>query len=161
MVFSSLIFAFYFFPIVLLLYFLAKDRYRNYVLLGASLLFYAYGEPIFIFIMLALILVNYGMALWIAGKKGQGENIFAKALLVLTIVINLSVLFTYKYLDFSIDVVNIIFKAKLPIQNIALPIGISFFTFQALSYVIDVYRGNVLVQKNPLYLALYISFFHN
>ncbi len=159
MVFSSLIFTFYFLPIVLLLYFLAKDKYRNYILLGVSLLFYAYGEPRFVFVMFAMILTNYKMALWINKKKEVSANVFARNLLILTIVFNLSILFLYKYLDFSIDILNFFLKTNLPLQNIVLPIGISFFTFQALSYVIDVYRGNAQVQKNPFYLALYISFF--
>lgn len=156
MVFSSLIFTFIFLPVVLTLYYLAKDKYKNYILLFASLYFYSYGEPKFVFVMLGSIICNYLMALII--DKFQGTK-FSTVLLLLDVVINIGILFVYKYLDFSISVVNIIFKTNLHILGIALPIGISFFTFQALSYVIDVYKGNVKVQKNPLFVALYISFF--
>lgn len=157
MVFSSLPFTFFFLPLVLGLYFLAKERYRNYLLLVASLLFYAYGEPRFIFAMLASVLVNYGMALLISREERGG--VAARVLLTVTVVLNSGLLFWFKYLDFSISIVNQVFGTGLPARGIALPIGISFFTFQALSYVIDVYRGTVPVQKNLCYVALYISFF--
>lgn len=159
MVFSSLIFTFFFLPLVLFLYFLAKDKYRNYVLLAASLLFYTYGEPKFVFVMAASICINYVVALAIHCHNEKSSFHMARNLLILAAVLNLGILFVFKYLDFSISLVNRAFGTSLPAQNIALPIGISFFTFQALSYVIDVYRGSVAVQKNPLYLALYISFF--
>lgn len=159
MVFSSLFFTFIFLPVVLLLYFVAKEKYRNYILLAVSLLFYAYGEPAFVFIMLASIAVNYCLALRIDYKKRQGAEKAARCLLVLDIVVNLGLLFYFKYLDFSISIMNFIFKTSIQMRGIALPIGISFFTFQALSYVIDVYRKKVVVQKNPMYVALYISFF--
>ncbi len=159
MVFSSLLFSFFFLPLVMILYFLAKNEYRNYILLVASLFFYAYGEPRFVFVMMGSILLNYFLALVISKKKNQRKNIFARNILVLDIASNIGILFIFKYLDFSISTVNSFFHTDIPLKNIALPIGISFFTFQALSYVIDVYRGNVDVQKNPLYLALYISFF--
>lgn len=157
MVFSSLLFVFFFLPIVTVIYFLAKEEYRNYILLCASLLFYAYGEPRFIFVMLASIIINYGLALWIRRAKDNGRS--GKKLLIFALSLNLGILFFFKYLDFSINLCNAVFHANIPLQNITLPIGISFFTFQAMSYVIDVYRGGVPVQKNPLYLALYISFF--
>lgn len=159
MVFSSLLFAFYFLPVICLLFFLAQEKYRNYLLLVASLLFYAYGEPRFVFIMLGSILVNYGLALLIHKTNGYKSGYPAKLLLVLDIVFNVSILFQYKYLNFSVSLLNRVFKTNVFVQEIALPIGISFFTFQALSYVIDVYRQTVPVQKNPFYLALYISFF--
>lgn len=159
MVFSSLFFTFSFLPLVLLLYFIAKEPYRNYMLLAASLLFYAYGEPAFVFVMIASIAVNYGLAVWIAGKKQENSKRFAGCLLAAAVVANIGILFIFKYLDFAITSLNLFFHTNYQIRGIALPIGISFFTFQALSYVIDVYRGTVKVQKNPLYLALYISFF--
>ncbi|MDE7019978.1 MAG: MBOAT family protein [Lachnospiraceae bacterium] len=159
MVFSSLFFTFSFLPLVLLLYFIAKEPYRNYILLAASLLFYAYGEPAFVFVMIASIAVNYGLAVWIAGKKQENSKRFAGCLLAAAVVANIGILFIFKYLDFAITSLNLFFHTNYQIRGIALPIGISFFTFQALSYVIDVYRGTVKVQKNPLYLALYISFF--
>jgi len=159
MVFSSLLFTFIFLPIVMILYFLAKDKYRNYILLIASLLFYSYGEPRFVFVMLGSIIINYGLAMAIAKVEEKDRKISAKSLLILDVVINIGILFIYKYLDFSMVVMNRLFHVDFQRFSIALPIGISFFTFQAMSYVIDVYRGTVKVQKNPLYVALYISFF--
>lgn len=156
MVFSSLIFTFFFLPAVLILYYLAKDKYRNYILLVASLYFYSYGEPIFVFVMIGSISINYLMALLI--DKFRSRKL-AKICIVVDVVVNIGILFIYKYLDFAITVTNKLFRTNLRIIGIALPIGISFFTFQALSYVIDVYRDTVKVQKNPLYVALYISFF--
>ena len=156
MVFSSLIFTFFFLPIVLLLYYLSKETYRNYILLAASLYFYSYGEPKFVFVMIGSIACNYLFALLI-DKYRDGQ--LAKLLMSADIVVNIGILFIFKYLDFSIDVFNRAFHTEFKPIGITLPIGISFFTFQALSYVIDVYRKTVRVQKNPLYVALYISFF--
>lgn len=173
MVFSSILFIYLFFPIVLLSYYFAKENYRNYLLLAASLLFYAYGQPRFVFVMIGSIIVNYGAALLIGKeignklceeaaekveKKGSRKN-HAKIFLILDIILNLGILFIFKYLNFSISLLNKVFHADIFMKEIALPIGISFFTFQAMSYVIDVYRQKVPVQKNPFYLALYISFF--
>ena len=157
MVFSSLLFTFFFLPAVMLIYFLAKDKYRNYILLTASLIFYGYGEPKFVFIMLASIMINYGFALRIDRIRSSRNKV--RFLLVFDVAVNLGILFVFKYLDFAISATNQVIGTSFQIKNIALPIGISFFTFQALSYVIDVYRGQVEVQKNPLLLALYISFF--
>ncbi len=168
MVFSSVIFTFCFLPIVLGLYYLIRnDRVRNLVLLFASLFFYAYGEPGFVFVMLGSILVNYVLALGIENVGGapvfsQGKRVrgaAAKWLLALDVAVNLGILFIFKYLDFSLSLVNDVTGLSLPLRHIALPIGISFFTFQAMSYVIDVYRGDAPVQKNLFHLALYISFF--
>ena len=172
MVFSSLIFTFLFLPLTVCLYFIAKDKYRNYILLAASLIFYAYGEPKFVFVMILSIAVNYGFAFLIGRQRGQtgteemprlGEagrtDTRATIFLVLDVFINLALLFVYKYLNYTIVLINEGFGSDIEVPDIALPIGISFFTFQALSYCIDVYRGKVRVQKNPLYVALYISFF--
>ncbi len=156
MVFSSTVFTFLFLPVVLALYYLAKERYRNAILLAASILFYAYGEPYFVFIMLASVLLNYLFALWIDKHRGTRK---ASVILAADVILNLGILFVFKYLDFSIRVIDSVFKRDLAPIGIALPIGISFFTFQAMSYVIDVYRGTAAVQKNPLNVALYISFF--
>lgn len=156
MVFSSLLFTFYFLPVAIILYYLAKEKYKNYVLLIASLIFYSYGEPTFVFIMIGSIFINYLMALIIDKYRGR---LFSKIFMISDVVLNILILFIYKYLDFTIAVTNKLFGADLPVTGIALPIGISFFTFQALSYVIDVYRNNVKVQKNLLFVALYISFF--
>ncbi|MCR5108889.1 MAG: MBOAT family protein, partial [Lachnospiraceae bacterium] len=159
MVFSSIVFAFIFLPIVVVLYFLAKPEYRNYILLAASLIFYSYGEPRFVFIMIISIIINYLLARLIDIYKYKERIRAAKTVLVIDIAANLLLLFVFKYLNFSVTILNTVFKIDMTNPGIALPIGISFFTFQALSYCIDVYRGTVKVQKNPLYLALYISFF--
>lgn len=158
MVFSSLFFTFFFLPIVIVLYYLAKEKYRNYILLVASLYFYSYGEPTFVFVMIVSIIANYLLALGISKLQSE-ENKYVAVVLIVDVIINVGILFIFKYLDFAIGILNKLFNTNFHIVGIALPIGISFFTFQAMSYVIDVYRRNVDVQKNPLYLALYISFF--
>lgn len=156
MVFSSTLFTFGFLPIVILVYYLAKERYRNYILLAASLFFYSCGEPQFIVIMLISITVNYLLALGI----DHFEHVTTRRLLLVAAIIeNLGILYVFKYLDFSINIINRMFYAKIALPGITLPIGISFFTFQTMSYVIDVYRKKVDVQKNIFYVALYISFF--
>lgn len=157
MVFSSAFFLFLFLPIVLGLYYVAKEKYRNYILLIASLFFYSYGEPKFVLVMIASIFVNYILARLIGHFENQGH--VRTGILVADIIVNIGLLFVYKYLDFSIVIMNRVFGLSLPFLEIALPIGISFFTFQAMSYVIDVYRKHAAIQKNLLHLALYISFF--
>lgn len=156
MVFSSLIFTYMFLPIVLILYYLSKDKYRNYILLAASLYFYSYGEPKFVFVMIGSILGNYLMAILVDKFRGKKLSTIC---MIADVVMNIGILFIYKYLDFGITILNALLRTNIHILGIVLPIGISFFTFQALSYVIDVYRETVKVQKNPLYVALYISFF--
>lgn len=156
MVFSSLLFTFFFLPIVIVAYYLAKEEYKNYVLLVASICFYSYGEPKFVLVMIESIVCNYLMALLISKFK---ERQISKVFLILNIALNISILFVYKYMDFAITIVNRILGLNFHITGIKLPIGISFFTFQAMSYVIDVYKGKTKVQKNPLIVALYISFF--
>lgn len=161
MLFSSEIFLFLFLPVVLGLYYginlLFKNSVtlKNLVLLVASVIFYAWGEPVFIIVMLLSIALNFVLGICVSG----GNDKKRRAFMTLAVVFNLGILFVYKYLDFSIKAVNDIFSLKLPMSGITLPIGISFFTFQALSYVIDVYRKNAKVQKNIFDLALYIFFF--
>ena len=154
MVFSSSVFLFQFLPLLLFLYYFAKDRYRNLVLLVASLAFYAWGEPKNIFLMLLSVFVNY----WIGILLDKFRRL-DKLLLTIAVIYNLGILYIFKYLNFSVDTLNRVTGAALTIPKIALPIGISFFTFQIMSYVIDVYRKEVEVQKNILDLALYISLF--
>lgn len=156
MVFSSTIFTFGFLPIVLVLYYIAKEEYRNYILLAASLLFYAYGEPKFVYVMVASIIINYAAARMLDIVKVEKGR---RALLIADIAVNIGILFLFKYLDFSISIVNRLFHVNMPFYGIVLPIGISFFTFQALSYVVDVYRREVPAQKNIFYVALYIALF--
>lgn len=159
MLFSSIVFLFYFLPIVLILYYIFRFSVpiKNGILLVFSLFFYAWGEPVYILIMLCSIGINYSFAVLI--DKYRKKEQMKKRLLVMVVFLNLSILFIFKYLNFAMDTINNVAALQLKLPNITLPIGISFFTFQALSYVIDVYRGNVKVQKNLFYLALYISLF--
>lgn len=158
MVFSSLEFLCVFLPVVLVLYSIVPGlMVKNALLIIASLAFYAYGEPVYVLLMLGSVLVNYILAL-IIGRKNSNA-IAKKAVMVLDILANLGVLAVFKYADFFIGTINGICKTDIPLPQITLPIGISFFTFQALSYVIDVYREDCDVQKDPFKLLLYISFF--
>ena len=153
MLFSSFSFLFAFLPAVLLFYFVVKNRkYRNFILLIFSLFFYAWGEPKYIILMIASIGINYFIGLLI-------DKYQSKKWLVSGIIINLLLIGIFKYLDFGILTFNSIFKVSLPMANIALPIGISFYTFQIMSYIIDVYRKKVEVQKNILNLGTYIALF--
>ena len=156
MIFSSNIFLFLFLPITLLGYFLIKDKYKNIFLLLMSLIFYAWGEPKFVFVMIASIIFNYLSAVFI--DKFKTKKKIKRSVFILSIMGNLSLLFAYKYLDFAIANVNR-FGFTIPLQKLVLPIGISFFTFQAMSYVIDVYRGDVEVQKKLHKVGLFIALF--
>ncbi len=158
MLFSSVVFLFYFLPAVLVLYYLFRNctPVKNGILLAASLFFYAWGEPRFVFVMLASIAGNYFLALLVDRFRGEKA---AKGILMLAVMLNIGLLFVFKYLDFFIRNVSMATGKALPVTGFALPIGISFFTFQALSYVTDVYRGRGRVQENPFDAALYIAFF--
>lgn len=157
MVFSSTIFLCVYLPLVLLGYYICPKKGRNLFLLIASLVFYAWGEPKYVFLMIFSILVNY-----IFGRlmdKNRGRQKRMKLLLVLSVVIDLGLLSVFKYTDFVITNINAIFGANFDLLNIALPIGISFYTFQAMSYTIDVYRDDVRVQKNLIDFGMYITMF--
>ncbi len=156
MLFSSNIFLFLFLPLTLLGYLLMPKPAKNLFLLVMSLVFYAWGEPRFVLVMIGSIVFNYGMALLI--DRTRGNKKLCKKLLIVCITGNLGLLFVYKYLDFMLTNVNRL-GLNLPLTNLVLPIGISFFTFQAMSYVIDVYRGDVAVQRKPRNVGLYIAFF--
>ena len=159
MLFSSIEFLLVFFPITYGINFLLPKKLRNYWLLICSLFFYAWGEPKFVFVMIFSICMNYLLALWI--EKSRNNKKTAKAVLTLDVAINLGILLIFKYLNFITGTVHAwlpVSRSWFPQTSIALPIGISFFTFQAMSYVIDVYRG-VEAQRNPAYLGLYISLF--
>ena len=155
MLFSSNIFLFLFLPCVILGYYILPRALRNSFLLGASLAFYAWGTGTFVLVMVGSILFNYLISLVIVKVRHQR---WRRVLLVLAVAGNLSVLFIYKYLDFTIANLNLL-GLSIPLQHITLPLGISFFTFQAMSYTLDVYRGTVQAQKNPLDIGLYVSFF--
>lgn len=160
MLFSSTVFLYLFLPTTIFIYYvlLRKSRkLQNIFLLLSSLFFYAWGEPKFVFIMIASITINWLFGLIVNKKKNDNKS--CKWILVLDVFFNLSILFVFKYLNFTGNVFNNLFGFGINIPNLALPIGISFFTFQAMSYVIDVYRGKGQVQTNILNVGLYISFF--
>ena len=159
MVFSSLTFLFLFFPIVIGVYYLCPRALRNLWLLAASLLFYAWGEPVYIRLMVASILFNYLCGLGVAALQKREKKGIAKALLILCVAGNIGALGVFKYADLLIGTINGIAGSHLALLELALPIGISFYTFQALSYVIDVYRGTVAAQKNPITFGTYIALF--
>ena len=155
MVFGSLTFLYFFLPAALVCYHILPKRAigaRNIVLLLFSLGFYCYGEPRMVVLLLASIGMNYGFGRWVHVKH-------QKLILCLCIALNLGALLVFKYLDFLIGAVNTLLRLHLPLPELSMPIGISFYTFQAMSYVIDVSRGKVPPQKNILLLALYVSMF--
>lgn len=156
MLFSSLVFLFIFLPSVIFFYYISPKKLRNLVLLFFSLSFYAYGEPRYIFIMLLSIFMNYILGLLVDKYREEKQ---VKFILALTVILNLSIIGYYKYSNFLIENINTIFNLDFNLLNIVMPIGISFFTFQGLSYVIDIYRKDGKVQRNPLNVALYISLF--
>ncbi len=154
MVFSSISFLYYFLPCVLVIYFVTPTKYKNVILLLSSLLFYFYGEPVYILVMILSILSAYIHGI-LMNKYKSKKKIF----LTTSVIISLSTLILFKYSDFLISNINNIFNSKLALLNLALPIGISFYTFQILSYLIDVYNEKVPAQKNFIKLATYISLF--
>lgn len=160
MVFSSSIFLFLFLPCVLFGYYVLFARSRklqNIFLLIFSLIFYAWGEPSFVLIMIVSIIVNWWFGIII--DKNRDNKFRARSIIIIMISFNLIIMFIFKYLMFTLKTINSIFGANIDVPKIALPIGISFFTFQAISYVIDVYKQHGKVQKNPLNVGLYIAFF--
>ena len=154
MLFTSISFLYYFLPALIIIYFITPKKYKNIILLIASLLFYLYGEPKYVFLMIAEIIIAYIGAILIDKYKNQSKNI-----LITTLFIHIFLLIIFKYTDFIIQTINDISNANIKLLNIALPIGISFYTFQIISYVIDVYNGKVKVQKNIINLATYVSLF--
>ena len=157
MLFSSIVFLFTFLPAVMILYYLLPVRFRNVILLLASLVFYAWGEPVYLFLMLLSILFNYFSGLDIA--RNLQDKRAAKRSLVFNLIINLAVLGFFKYEGFVLDTLNGILPVHISYHALPLPIGISFYTFQILSYIIDIYRGNVKVQTNLPNFALYVTMF--
>ncbi len=160
MLFSSLIFIVYFLPITVIVYYSIPTKrldWRNLWLLAASLVFYSWGEPVYVFLMIYSALFNWFMAGQIAREKELGGS--GKRNMIFTLVMNLFILGFFKYWGFLMDTVNAVMGLGLKYHALALPIGISFYTFQGLSYIFDVYRGKVEVQKNPLKVALYLALF--
>ena len=157
MLFSSIVFLFTFLPVTLLVYYLVPGRLKNIVLLLASLVFYAWGEPVYVILMVLSILFNYVSGIDIERNL---ENPFkAKQSLVIAVAVNLLILGFFKYYGFLIESLNAVLPVELPYKELALPIGISFYTFQTLSYIIDVYRGKVQVQKNLISFGVYVTMF--
>lgn len=157
MVFSSTIFLCVYLPLVLLGYYICPKKGRNLFLLIVSLVFYAWGEPKYVFLMIFSILVNYIFGRLMDKHRENKKRL--KLMLVLSVVIDIGLLSVFKYTDFIITNVNAIFGSSFDLLNIALPIGISFYTFQAMSYTIDVYRDDVRVQKNLIDFGMYITMF--
>lgn len=159
MVFSSLLFLFRFLPAVLILYYIAPRKLRNVILLLFSLFFYAWGEPKYVFLMLFTITMDFFIGKGIDKAKKEGNQKKAKRFLMTSILVDLSILGFFKYADFLIGTVNTLTGAGIPLLGIPLPIGISFFTFQTMSYTIDVYKGSTEVQKNWIKYGTYVSMF--
>ena len=159
MVFSSILFITRFLPLVLAIYFVVPKRIRNLVLFLSSILFYAWGEPVYILLMCFTITVDYVFGLIIDRQISAGKKKSAKVSLAAAVVINLALLGFFKYANFTINTVNSLTGAGIAAIKLALPIGISFYTFQSLSYVIDVYRGDTKVQKNILDFGTYVTLF--
>lgn len=154
MVFSSITFLFYFLPIVLAVYYLVPNKWKNMVLLISSFVFYFYGEPIYVLLMIFSIICTYLFGLLIHHYKK-----YSKLFLILFLSISVGLLVYFKYINFIIENINLWLANKIDFIHVALPIGISFYTFQMISYVVDVYRGQAKVQKNILKLAMYVSLF--
>lgn len=158
MVFSSLIFLYYFLPITLVLYFLSPQKIKNLLLLLVSLIFYAWGEPVYVFLIIFSIFTDYFFGRMIT-KYRSSHPAKAKSFLLLSIVSNLLVLGFFKYVDLIIQGINLLLGTEIPYLHLPLPIGISFYTFQTMSYIIDIYRGEINAQKNFISFAMYVALF--
>ena len=153
MVFSSVVFLFYFLPLLLIVYYAAPVKAKNIILFIASLVFYAWGEPKYVLLMLFSAVFNYASGLFIEKTEKK------RAALVMNIVINIGILVYFKYTNFFLGTIGNIFGFSAPVLNIVLPIGISFYTFKALSYTVDVYRGKVAAQRSFVAFGLYLAMF--
>lgn len=156
MVFSSVLFLFRFLPIFMICYFLVPRKMKNLVLFLGSLVFYAWGEPVYIFLMLFSTISDYVWGRLIEEYRGKDHS---RIFLLCSIGINLFILGFFKYADFLMQTVNAVFGTSIPFLNLPLPIGISFYTFQTMSYVIDVYRGDTKAQRNILQFGVYVTMF--
>ncbi|MGL5615123.1 MAG: MBOAT family O-acyltransferase [Sarcina sp.] len=157
MVFSSLLFIFRFLPLVLIFYFLAPFKIKNFILLTFSFLFYSFGEPKYITLMVASIFVDYTMGIFI---EKSGDNLIKRKLFLIgSLFFNISVLFIFKYFNFFVDSLNTLSFFDIKMAKIALPLGISFYTFQTMSYTIDVYKGRIKAEKNLISFATFVTLF--
>ena len=154
MIFSSITFLFYFLPIVLLIYYIVPNKFKNYILLAASFIFYFYGEPKYVWLMVFSIASTYIFGILMDKYKKH-----SKLFLVLSICVSIGLLVYFKYINFLIQNINLWLTNKIDFIYVVLPIGISFYTFQMISYIIDVYRENAKVQKNIFKLAMYVALF--
>ena len=157
MVFSSLIFIFIFLPLVLLSYYIVPKRLRNTIILLASLIFYAWGEPVYVLLIIVSILINYFGALFI--RKYISDKDKSKFIFITVLLIDISVLFFFKYYGFAIESLGFILGLNLQVKSIALPLGVSFYTFQQISYIADIYMQRVKPQRNLIDFAAYITMF--
>lgn len=156
MLFSSIPFIYFFLPIVFAVYFIMPRRLRNAVLLIFSIVFYFYGEPVYVFLLLFSTVYDYIFGRLIDKYRGTRK---AKGALIGSVCVNLSILAFFKYSDFIITNINAVAGTNIPLLFIPLPLGISFYTFQTMSYTIDLYRGKATVQKNPINFAAYVTMF--
>jgi D-alanyl-lipoteichoic acid acyltransferase DltB (MBOAT superfamily) len=162
MLFTSSIFLFLFLPVVLSVYHLLlkrRTKIQNFFLFVSSIFFYAWGEPVFVMVLLLSIIMNWFFGLLISKDQIKGSKKNSYIVITVMLIFNLTIIFIFKYLMFFLTNLNMIEAVNIGVPEILLPIGISFFTFQAISYVIDIYRGHGEVQKNPVNVGLYISFF--
>lgn len=156
MVFSGIEFLYYFLPAVMLIYFLAPKRLKNLMLFVSGLGFYAWGEPVYVIVMVISTAVDYTAGILMSKTEDERKR---RACLISSVVINLGLLFTFKYSSFAVDTFNGIFRTAIPSSNLPLPIGISFFTFQSMSYTIDLYRRKITVQRSFINFAAYVTCF--
>lgn len=157
MLFSSITFLFYFLPIVLVLYYLVPEKGKNIVLLIASLIFYAWGEPVYVVLMILSICLNYFCGRELQSRADDQRR--AKCSVAFAVVVNILILGFFKYYGFLLNTLSELLSVHIPYRELSLPIGISFYTFQAMSYILDIYRKKAEPQKNILYFALYICMF--
>jgi len=156
MVFSGIEFLYYFLPAVMLIYFFAPKRLKNLMLFVSGLGFYAWGEPVYVIVMVISTAVDYTAGILMSKTEDERKR---RACLISSVVINLGLLFTFKYSSFAVDTFNGIFRTAIPSPNLPLPIGISFFTFQSMSYTIDLYRRKITVQRSFINFAAYVTCF--
>ena len=159
MIFSSIFFLFVFLPVTLVLYFVLPWKLKNTLLLIVSLIFYAWGEPVYVFLMLFSIVFNYISGIEIHRYREENNQRFLRFSFWFTVAVNLAILGFFKYYGFLITNLNVILPMDIPYKELALPVGISFYTFQTLSYIIDVYKGEVPVQKNFINFGTYVTMF--